>query len=54
MGIQTTINVTRKEAIKKYAEQRIGILEKQAMVMDDKDLEDSIEEKFYNYNIIGE
>lgn len=56
MSIQSTINITRKEAYEKYAEMKMEKLRKtfiaEAMLMDDSEVEDAIEEDFYNYCII--
>lgn len=57
MGIQSTIDITREEAEKKYVEIRKEKIDRQlsaeAVLLEDDELEDYIEEEFYNYSIIG-
>lgn len=55
MGIQTTVKISRKAAEKKFVDQELekkrAELVMVAHFMRDIDLEDAIEEHFYNYRI---
>ena len=55
MGIQTTIDVTRIDAERRYVDKRKYETERtfrsEAALLDDKRLEDALEETFYNYII---
>jgi len=58
MSIQSTIDLTREEAEKKYLCKVLGeegevykIYKAKAILMSDKELEEAIEEYFYNYSI---
>ena len=55
MGVQSTIEITREDAEKKYVEMKLETRRKTyeqiAALLDDEALEDAIEEHFYNYLI---
>lgn len=57
MSIQSTRITTREEAERRYIEKRMSSIELKKRLrielahMDDKELENAIEEEFYNYSI---
>lgn len=55
MSIQSTITLSRAEAEEKYVQQNLEEIEKElrriAKIIDNKELEDEIEETYYNYTI---
>ena len=56
MGIQSTLNIKRSEAEEKFVnklleDQKI-MFKKAAKLLSDEELEENIEETFYNYTII--
>ena len=56
MGIQSTLNIKRSEAEEKFVnkllEEQKDIFKKEAQLLSDEELENNIEETFYNYTII--
>lgn len=58
MSVQTTIEITRSEAERKWVEKRLETLRSSfataAKGMTDTQLEDEVEEQFYNYQIVDE
>ena len=56
MGIQSTLNIKRSEAEEKFVnkllEEQKDIFKKGAQLLSDEELENNIEETFYNYTII--
>ena len=56
MGIQTTLNIKRSEAeekfINKLLENQNISLKKAVKLLSDEELENNIDETFYNYTII--
>ena len=51
MSIQTTISITRHDSESKII-QRLAQQLQDVGLMDDEELEDLLDEKFYNYSII--
>lgn len=55
MSIQSTIDISRKEAEDKYVENKkndaMRKLRSEALMLDNKELENAIDEEFYNYRI---
>ena len=56
MGIQTTLNIKRSEAEEKFVnklleDQKI-MLKKAVKLLSDEELEENLEETFYNYLIV--
>lgn len=53
MGVQTTRHITRAEAMERWVNKQIvpyrKEMVKRAHILDNDDLEDAIEEQFYNY-----
>lgn len=56
MSIQSTLDVSREKAenlaLHKYIENNGKEIKARFVVMEDKELEDYLDEHFYNYNII--
>ena len=56
MGIQTTLNIKRSEAEEKFVnkllEDQKVMLKKAVKLLSDEELENNIDETFYNYTII--